>query len=297
MMVNWKRVAIFCGATFALTHVLTLGYVLSGGSWSSPSSFAVANALMLCPALVALGLQRYVFREPIVAPLGLHFRPNRWFVLSWLLPPVVMVGALAFSLLLPGASYSAEMDGLPGEMASFKRQVLSMGLPPLAGMLLIGLALGPTFNAIGGLGEEIGWRGFLYKELTSLGFWQCSLVTGALWALWHVPLLFEGYPDPQHPVAGGVSVIAFAVLLAPILHFVRWRSGSVVACGILHGTMSSTRLISVAFVRDAGPWANAAIPLALLVANAALLAIRRRDPSAPLSTAVASTDDARSFDA
>jgi hypothetical protein len=40
-----------------------------------------------------------------------------------------------------------------------------------------------------------------------------------------------------------------------------------------------------------------AIPLALLVANAALLAIRRRDPSAPLSTAVAPIDDARSFDA
>jgi membrane protease YdiL (CAAX protease family) len=155
-------------------------------------------------------------------------------------------------------------------------------------MLLIGLALGPTLNAVGGLGEEIGWRGFLYKELGSLGFWRCSLVTGLLWALCHVPLLLEGYPDPRHPIAGGIGVIAFAILLAPVLHFLRWRSGSVVVCGILHGTMSSTRLISVAFVRDAGPWGNAAIPMALVLANAALLVwLRHVDRKARLAAGVA----------
>ena len=279
MSPKWRRVALFYGATFTLTHVLSLGYVLTGGTWVSPGSFAAANALMLCPALVALGLERFVFREPTVAPFGLHFPPIRWFLVAWLSPLLVMLAALAFSLILPDAKYARDMSGLPPEMASFKHQVAGVGISPLASMVLIGLVLGPTLNAIGGLGEEIGWRGLLYKELGSLGFWRCSLVTGVLWALWHAPLLFEGYPDPQHPVAGGVGVIAFAVLLAPILNFVRWRSGSVVACGILHGTMSSTRLISVAFVRDAGPWANAAIPLTLLVANAVLLLHQQRKGS------------------
>ena len=130
MRPNWRRVALFYGATFTPTHVLSLGYVLSGGSWNNPSSFAVANALMLCPALVALGLLRFVFHEPVVAPLGLRYRPTRWFLLAWLLPPLVMVGALAFSLRLPGATYAADMGGLPPEMASFKRQLLGVGLPP-----------------------------------------------------------------------------------------------------------------------------------------------------------------------
>jgi membrane protease YdiL (CAAX protease family) len=288
MSPNWRRVALFYGATFGLTHVLSVGYVLAGGSWGSPSSFAVANALMLCPGLVAIGLQRFVFRDRIVGPFALHFRPNRWFVVAWLLPLLVMLGALAFSLLVPDAHYAADMGGLPVEMDSFKRQVVGMGLPPFVGMLLLGLVLGPTVNAVGGLGEEIGWRGFLYQELASLGFWRCSLLTGLLWAFWHVPLLFEGYPDPQHPVAGGIGVVAFAMLLAPVLQFIRWRSGSVVACGILHGTMSSTRLISVAFVLDAGPWADAAVPCALLVVNIVLLcagllpgARRPLRPSAP----------------
>ena len=184
------------------------------------------------PGAVALTLQRLVYREPIVEPFGLHFRPNRWFLFVWLLPLFVMVTALALSLLLPGAVFAPDMTGLPVEMSAFKQQVIAIGIPPLAGMLLIGLALGPTLNAVGALGEEIGWRGFLYKELAPLGFWRCSLVTGVLWALWHYPLFFEGYGDREHPVAGGLGMIAFALLLAPILQLVRAQSASVVACAI-----------------------------------------------------------------
>jgi hypothetical protein len=78
MAVNWKRVALFYGATFGLTHALTVAYVLAGGSWGTPNSFAVANALALCPALVAMSLQRFLYREPVGKSLGLRFRPNRW---------------------------------------------------------------------------------------------------------------------------------------------------------------------------------------------------------------------------
>jgi membrane protease YdiL (CAAX protease family) len=271
MTANWKRVALFFGVTFGLTHALSIGYVCAAGSWGTPTSYAVANVLMLCPTIAALGLQRLVFSERILVPLGLLWRPNGWFLVAWVLPPLVILAALGVSLLLPAARYAPNMGGLPPEMDSFRRQVASLGAPPIVGMLALGLALGPTLNAIGGLGEEIGWRGFMYKELAPLGFWRCSLATGAFWAAWHVPLLLEGYGDREHPVAGALGMIAFAVLLAPILHLVRSRSGSVVACGILHGTMSSTRLVSVAFVRDAGPWANAAIPALLLLADGILL--------------------------
>ncbi|MGA7122801.1 MAG: hypothetical protein WBY94_22060, partial [Polyangiaceae bacterium] len=89
-----------------------------------------------------------------------------------------------------------------------------------------------------------------------------------------------GYGDREHPVAGGLGMIAFALLLAPILQLVRAQSASVVACAILHGTMSSTRLITVAFVRDGGVWANAGIPIVLLATNVILFGGRK-----PLTTA------------
>ena len=274
MQPNWRKVALFYVSTFLLTHGASLAYVVAGGSWGNPSSYVVANVLMLCPAVVAVCLQRLVFRKPLGESLGLRLRPNRWWVVAWLLPPVVMLQGLAFSLLLPGAAFAPDMGGLPSEMESFRAQVTSLEVPPLWGMLAIGLLLGPSLNAIGGLGEEIGWRGLLFEELAPLGFWKCSAITGGLWALWHVPLLFEGgYGDPWHPLANALGTLAFALVSSPVFHLVRAQSGSVVACGVLHGTMSSTRLLSIAFVRDAGPWAHAAIPVALLAVSAATLRI------------------------
>jgi membrane protease YdiL (CAAX protease family) len=267
---------LFYVCTFIVTHGLSVGYAVVGGSWSSPSAFAVANALMLVPGLVAIGLQRFVYREPVAERLGLRFRPTKWFVVAWLFPPAVMLAALGLSLLLPAATYAGDMGGLPSEMDAFKHRVASFGVAPIIGMVALALVVGPTLNAIGGLGEEVGWRGFVYKELLPLGFWRCSLVTGVLWAAWHVPLFFEGYGDRQHPLASALGMLAFAILLAPLLHLLRQRSGSVVACSILHGTMSSSRLLSVAFVRDAGPWANGAIPFVLLYCVLAVLVIRNR---------------------
>ena len=40
------------------------------------------------------------------------------------------------------------------------------------------LIAGVTVNAVAGFGEELGWRGFLQKELAFLGFWRSSLLIG-----------------------------------------------------------------------------------------------------------------------
>jgi membrane protease YdiL (CAAX protease family) len=44
---------------------------------------------------------------------------------------------------------------------------------------------------IGGIGEELGWQGFVFERL--LGRWnalQAALILGVIWALWHiVPIL------------------------------------------------------------------------------------------------------------
>ena len=40
------------------------------------------------------------------------------------------------------------------------------------------------------LGEELGWRGYLLPRLLSLGRTRALLVTGLVWAAWHLPLIF-----------------------------------------------------------------------------------------------------------
>jgi hypothetical protein len=51
-------------------------------------------------------------------------------------------------------------------------------------MLIAGL----TYNTIFALGGELGWRGFLRKNL-NLGYYKRNIVTGLIWATWFLPVI------------------------------------------------------------------------------------------------------------
>ena len=72
------------------------------------------------------------------------------------------------------------------EWANFKASYL---LP----LILINLLMGP-------LGEELGWRAFLYPAIKEKYGWLASaLITGTIWALWHAPLWFLDSPQSKIP--------------------------------------------------------------------------------------------------
>jgi membrane protease YdiL (CAAX protease family) len=191
-------------------------------------------------------------------------------------------------LLLPGTSYDPTMNGLGQRLgfsamdaARLRAQIGVLGLPPLASFVLQGLALGPTLGIIGGLGEELGWRGLLYGQLIPSGFWRCTIVTGLLWALWHVPLTLQGYGYPHHPLLGTAVAVIYIVLFAPLMTFVRMRAGSVIAPAILHGTADATVLLTLALVSGGGDlttgWGSLSSIAVLVVVDAVIALVVRAD--------------------
>jgi len=88
------------------------------------------------------------------------------------------------------------------------------------------------------LGEEIGWRGFLLRELVKvMPFSRAVIVSGFIWALWHFPLiLFGGYHGHSSML---YSLACFTVVIIAIsfpLSWLRLKSGEVWTCTAFHAS-------------------------------------------------------------
>jgi len=169
-----------------------------------------------------------------------------------------VIVALTLSLAAPGVSLVTGLDGFiaklenmlpPQEVAKVRTELEHTILAKPGVLLLLSLAqvliAGPTINAIAALGEELGWRGLLLHGLSPIGFWRSSLVIGFFWGLWHLPLIVNGYNYPGHPVAGPVMMILLAILLSPLIGYVRLRAESVFAATVFHGTLNAAATLMI----------------------------------------------------
>jgi membrane protease YdiL (CAAX protease family) len=218
----------------------------------------VAVLYMFIPAAAAVTVQKLMYRRPLIKPLGISFRLNWWFLAAWLVPFVLTFSALGVSLIFPWVEYSPDMSGMlerltsslsPEQLELAKRQLAALPMHPVWMGLLVGLVAGPTINAIAGFGEELGWRGFLQNECAPLGFWKSSLLIGALWGVWHAPLILAGHNFPEHPKAGVFMMILFCTLYAPIFSYVRRKAKSVIAAAILHGSLNAGAGLAIMVVK------------------------------------------------
>jgi membrane protease YdiL (CAAX protease family) len=256
--INVRKVALFVGLTYLISYVFAISYFGLGGPKEMPWGLVVGVVYMFIPMTVAIFVQKLIYHAPLKEPFRIAFRPNRWFVVAWLLPPLIALGALGVSLLIPGVSFSPEMQGMferfsglltPEQFEEMKRQAKTLPVHPFWLALLQGLVAGVTINAVAAFGEEVGWRGFLQRELDGLGLWKASLVIGLIWGLWHAPLIVQGLNYPEHPWTGIFMMTVMTVLLSPLLSYLTLRANSVLAAAIFHGTFNATAGLAILVVK------------------------------------------------
>ena len=255
---NIRKSLLFIGLTFLISYSLAFAYFALGGKWNTPAAMVVAVIYMFIPMTVAIFVQKLVYKEAVREPLGVFWRFNRWFLVAWLLPPIIAFLTLGVSFLLPGVEYSPDMteffaryEGVLGEqqLEQMKDQAAALPIHIIWLALAQGLIVGPTINAVAGFGEELGWRGFLQRELRYMGFWRSSALIGLIWGLWHAPIILQGHNYPQHPVAGVAMMTLFCLLLGPIFSYIRLRAGSVIAAAIGHGSLNATGALGILVLR------------------------------------------------
>ena len=261
---NTKKLVTYILCAFI--PMIGIGVLMSCGSNVILKSLLSLVAMLL--PMIAVIITQTVNKEQIFHGLDISFKINRWWVIGWLLMPVLAVAVLGMTLLMPGAVWSPDSEVVKAALASMPEGV---GLGAFIVITLIsGLFAGLTVNAVFAFGEEIGWRGYLLKIFKGKTFLSTALWTGIIWGLWHAPIILNGHNYPQHPVAGVFMMVGMCVFLTPIFMYFRLKSGSVIVPAIMHGTFNGVVGLSMILVTPAndllygGPGLAGLITLLLL---------------------------------
>jgi membrane protease YdiL (CAAX protease family) len=222
-------------------------YLIIHSGHLSVGNGLITGLLMWCPGLAALAACP-LFKID-VATLGWNWRPARYQAWSYVIPILYALPVyVAVWIFIPGSfAYSSFAEAVGG----------SFGFAPRVAALCLGILIYATIGVISSmartLGEEIGWRGFLFPRLfQQTGFtWGCVL-TGCVWAVWHYPvLLFADYNAGTNPA---YALICFSLLVLSaslIWGWLRLKSGSLWTATILHA--SHNLFIQAIFDRMTAP--------------------------------------------
>lgn len=225
---------------------------------------------MFLPAIVALILQAIGGELGISRPHSTRiklvpkdntlfkFRP-RW---SWLVAVGTTVAIVALSLLfsLPFADYVTMkestirliiengIDNTPAEVIAQVERMPEWVM--VLSTVLSGILTGVTINAIFTFGEEYGWRLYMVDALRGKKFLVAALVIGAVWGIWHAPLILMGHNYPDARILGVVMMVLFCILAGIIELYFVLKSGTVWAAIFIHGTINALAGMGVLMFPD-----------------------------------------------
>jgi membrane protease YdiL (CAAX protease family) len=112
-----------------------------------------------------------------------------------------------------------------------------VGFDPSGFLSLVAPSMLITFF-LGPFGEEFGWRGYLLPRLLrNLSVVPAVLVVGVIWAIWHWPLLYEGFVAA--PGRELVTAIAGVVYMSVVIGTVYLRTGSLFLAMLLHWNINT----------------------------------------------------------
>jgi hypothetical protein len=229
--------------TFGITYTIEFALVASGFRANGLPQYAgqlIIAAVMWVPALGALLTLRLVTHEPLRG-LNLRFGRLRPYLVAALVVPAAfgLVYALTW---LPGLGEPDwQMQSLGALLASVGANVSALPEPvqfwPV--LFLVSTLGAPFINGLFGLGEEIGWRGFLLPRLMPLGKARAYLLLGVIWGLWHAPLVAVGFNYPGYPILGIVWMCGLTTAIGIYFNELALRERSTLLAGWLHGLFNS----------------------------------------------------------
>ena len=238
--------------TFALAYIIQF---FAGWIWNHVSIVAGQLATAVVMFVPTLGV---LLAGGKLSDIGWRpgFRKNwKSILLAWFLPLILTIlGAALYFLIFPchfdlSGGYVTYFAG-PEALEQMEAQGLSYPVAILATMIAA-LTYGPLLNTFAALGEEIGWRGFLYPQLKAgFGKQKAWILGGAIWGAWHWPLIYLiGYEygaataNPAgyfgFPFTGMLAMLVFTIQVGIFADWLYERSGSIWVPSLFHGAINA----------------------------------------------------------
>lgn len=234
-----RRLALFLGvlAVFAaLLHIIA--------RFANISPIALAPIYMFSPLIAGLVVSLRV--DVPLSDVGLQIGRVRWLAVAAVAALPLVGLTLVLAVAVPSVGFDPTVDPVPW-------LELPSGFPGLLATFGLILGLGTTVNALFAFGEEFGWRGYLLWELAPLGFWKASMAIGAVWGIWHAPIIVAGYNYPSFPLIGVFAMTVACISFSPVYTYLVVRAESVFAATLLHGVFNGSGGIVIAYAAAESP--------------------------------------------
>ena len=223
------RLALFLLLLLAISVLAQTPVLRAGGIQKAHPLWVLL--IMWSPGLAAILTKLTLERS--LKGMGWGWGRGRHHLIGYVIPPLTATAVYGSVWLLRLAPLQADEYGVLIARELGRADAFSI---PVAIALLA--SVGFLANCVAVLGEEIGWRGFLFPELAKHnGPLTASVWTGAIWAVWHVPgIVWGGYN------AGGstaLSILCFSwmiVALSVIAGWLRIITGSLWSGVVLHAS-------------------------------------------------------------
>ena len=175
---------------------------------------------------------------------------------AWLLPVVLTaIGAVLYFAVFPGHfDLSGDyLRSVAGAEALAQMEAQGLTYPMYILISVVGcLTYAPVVNMVLALGEEAGWRGFLYPQLKAkFGKIRGVLIGGVIWGMWHWPAMWlTGYEYGTDyvgfPIVGMLIFCVFTTAAGILCDWLYEKTNCIWIPSLFHGAINAAGTVPMA---------------------------------------------------
>ena len=237
-----KHIRIYLLFSFSSTWLMWV--IINNFEFQDYMSSILMIVSVYMPAITVWVMKIFTKEDDItIVSLEPHVKKNtRWYLIAWILPIVFTF----LSALLYYSIFSNDFD-------------LTDNLLRTDGIkILTAILIHPFINTFLCLGEEMGWRGFLFPELIKhVSRNKTHILVGVIWGLWHIPLTIVGHNYGLeyfgYPWSGVLTLCIFTFASGVFLSWLTENSSSIWPAALGHSTINSMGKIPYLFLSTENP--------------------------------------------